>query len=349
MLDSRPGRGRPADTLVKAATAILLTDHYRRPLAETLARCYPDDRNVGILTRAATLPATTTGSDWAASLAATSTPDFLLSIGPQSAGAAVLRRCLSFQFDRDAETIKVPSITSAATNASFVGESAPIPVRQLALDAGLTLTPKTFATIIPFTREVFDYTVPTIESVVRDVLTQSVGAALDAALFGTTAADATRPAGLLLGLVAASPATAGDYAMVTDVQTLAAAVAPVAANSAMIFVASPKQAVRMRYSAQLRDVEVYSSSALADKTVICIATNCVASAIDQAPRFDIADQAVLHMNTVPLQLVSGSGPTIASPVLSGYQTDTLALKMVLRVCWGLRSTSGLAFMSAVNW
>src|SRR5262249_46659710 len=158
-----------------------------------------------------------------------------------------------------------------------------IATRQFAIDGSLTLTPKTFGTLAAFTRETFEHSLPTIESTVRVVLTESVGHALDTAMFSNTAADATRPAGLLLGIGATSAATAADLAMLSDLETLAAAVAPVAANSPILFVASPKQARRMQYSAQLKDVEVFASSALADKTVIAIASNSLASAIDPAP------------------------------------------------------------------
>jgi hypothetical protein len=347
--DYSAARSRPADTLIKAATARLLSFARRKTLAEILAEHYPENRQVAALTRAASLPASTTGSGWADTLAQTSTPDFLMTLGPQSAGATVLGRCISFQFGRDAAAIKVPSITSASANATFVAENAPIPVRQLQFDAGVTLAPKMFATIAPFTREVFDYSLPTIESTVRAVMTESVGAALDAALFSNTAGDATRPPGLLVGLSPVTPTASGDWAMIGDIEALAASIAPVAGNAPILFVASPKQMARMRYSAQLRDVEIYASSALADKTVLCIATNCVASAIDPAPRFDIADQTALHMSTTPSQLVSGTGPVVASPITSLYQVDALALKMILQVGWGLRSATGLAFMSAVNW
>jgi hypothetical protein len=347
--DYGAARQRAADVFVRTATAYLLSYANKgEPIADVLARHYRGDRSVELLTRAASSPATLTGTGWADSLAATATPDFLISIGPQSAGATVLRRCLSFQFDGDA-SLKIPSITSASANATFVGEGAPIPARQLSFDTGVTLAPRKFAVIIPFSREIFSFSVPNIETTVRAVLTESVGHALDAAMFSSTAADATRPAGLLVGIGATTPATAADLAMLSDVETLSAAVAPVAGNAPLLFVASPKQAARLRYGTSVKDIEVLSSSALSDKTVICIATNCVASAIDPAPRFDVTDQTTLHMDTVPLPLATGTGPTVASPIRSLWQTDTLGLKCVLQTTWGLRSSTGLAYMSAVNW
>ena len=125
---------------------------------------------------------------------------------------------------------------------------------------------------------------------------------------------------------------------------------PVAANGPVFFIASPKQAARMRFSSQLKDFEVFASSALADKTVIAIAQNCLVSAIDPALRFERASEATLHMETVPAQVGTvGSPNVVAAPLTSLWQTDKIGLKVRMEVSWALRSATGLAFMNAVNW
>jgi len=173
--------------------------------------------------------------------------------------------------------------------AGFVQEAAPIPVRMFSVGAGVTLLPRTLATISVFTRDIFEHSTPSIEALVRATVTEDIGLAADTYAFDATAGDAIRPAGLLAGISATSPATASDWAMVGDVQTLAAAVAPVAGNAPIYFVASPKQAARMRYSAQIKNVEMFASSALADRTVIAIASSCLVSALDAQPRIEVRD------------------------------------------------------------
>jgi hypothetical protein len=290
-----------------------------------------------------------TGSGWVDSLAQTALADFILSIGPQSAGAAVLRRAISLQFSNNA-AIKVPSVTSAAANAGFVGEGNPIPVRQLSFDAGVTLAPRRFLALAEFTREIFVHSTPSVETLLRAVLSESVGAALDTAMFSSTAGDTTRPAGLLVGLSATTPSAGGDWAMLSDLETLAGAVAPVSSNAPLLFVASPKQAARLRYSNQLKDIEVFSSSALADKTIICIAGNCLVSAIDPVPKFDVSDSGTVVMRDDPTALGSvGTPNVVGATARSQFQADMIGLRMRFEMSWGLRSTTGLAFMNATNW
>jgi hypothetical protein len=342
-------RGRPADILVRAACSSLIAAHLNDYPGEVAKRNWPDDKDVATLTRAAVVVADTATSGWASQLAQTATADFMLSIGPQSAGSALLKRAISLQFANN-NAIKVPSITAASSGAAFVQEGNPAPAQQFSLSSGVTLSPRKFITLAVFTRDIFEHSIPTIESLVRSVLAEDVGLALDAAMFSSTAGDASRPAGLLVGLSPITPAAAGDWSMVTDVQLLAAAVAPVSANSPLLFVASPKQAARMKFSSQLKDVEVFSSSALADKTVLCIAANCLVSAIDPAPRFALSTEATVVMRDDPAQLaVVGTPNVVSAPARSLFQTDSISLKMAFEMSWALRSATGLALMNAVNW
>jgi hypothetical protein len=316
---------------------------------DTARRIYPDDDNVRLMTRAAVSPATITTSGWADSLAATSLADFLLNIGGISAGSALLKRCLSLQFN-GAAAIKIPSITTGATGVGFVQEANPIPVRQYSLATGVTLSPRILASISVFNREIFQHSIPSIESLIRTVLSEDVGLELDTTLFDSTAGDATRPGGLLQGISATSPTAAGDFAMLTDLELLASAVAPVAGNGPIYFVASPRQARRIQYSAQIKGVEAFASSALADKTVLAVAANCLVSAMDPAPRFEISDTATLVMRDDPTALgVVGTPNVVGAPARSLWQADAIALKVRLEVSWALRSSTGLAYMSAVNW
>ena len=62
------------------------------------------------------------------------------------------------------------------------------------------------------------------------------------------------------------------------------------------------------------------------------------------------DAAVLHMeDTDPQPLTQGTGPTIASPQRSLWQTGCSALKMILQCSWGMRASGHVQVVNSVNW
>jgi hypothetical protein len=75
------------------------------------------------------------------------------------------------------------------------------------------------------------------------------------------------------------------------------------------------------------------------------------SATGDEPRFDVSDQAVLHMeDTTPVQIgTAGSPNVVAAPVRSMFQTDSLALRMILPMAWAMRRTGVIVERTAVTW
>src|SRR5262249_31330517 len=202
---------------------------------ERLARkTWPEDRvtplllqrdeyhNIMPITRAATSTADTT-TGWVADIATIGLVDFLLNMGPASAGSGLLSRALTLTFDQY-NALGVPSLLPAAGNTSFVGQKAPIPVRQLTTDL-IAVELKKLATILVFTRELLASA--SAERMVREIMTESIGRQLDTAMLDTTAGTVTRPAGLRSQVSAISVATAGTDAMMVDLGALAASVSGV--------------------------------------------------------------------------------------------------------------------------
>ena len=205
-----------------------------------------------------------------------------------------------------------------------------------------------------FTREVFSHSTPTIEALASAVLSESVGLALDTALLDDSPGDATRPAGLRNGIspLTASTTTPPSEALAEDVRELVVAVAGVAGNAPIILVASPAQAVSLKMWMGGNPIyEVLASSGLAGGVVVAVASNALVSAVDPVPRIDVSRAAVLHMEDVsPLQIsAERTPPTVAAPVRSLFQTDTIALRLRLEVSWALRNAGGLAWMQNVIW
>jgi hypothetical protein len=345
---------RRARPIIRAATAHLLayvqhngSGSYQAYVPDIVKQHYSKDRDVGLITRAASTITSMTGATQF--IETEGVADFVNMLSPASAGAVLLQRGWQFQFD-GAGAIGVPGLLASSGNTSFVGEGLPIPVRQEVF-TGLSLTPDKFATINVFTRDIFAHSIPTIEAMTTNVLRESVGLALDKALLDNVAADTTRPAGLLNGISGLTPSalTVKSESLQADVEQLVAQVSAVASNNPIIFICSPAQATALKMLPNF-PFEVLSSSSLAAKTVICVASNCVASAIDPAPRFSMAKEATVHMETVPLAIgTAGSPPTVAAPTRSLFQTDSIGLRMIMEVSWGLRSATGLAWMVNVLW
>lgn len=350
--DYGAARARNPAPIVRSAMVPLLGEYQRKSENQILKTYWPNDENMALITRAATTMGTTATTTWASELAGRGVSDIISVLAPASAGATAMQRGLQFQFEGGYKSIGVAGITAVKTNASFVQEGKPIPVFKLDTSKGIELTARKLAAISIFTRETFEHSIPNIELLVRTVLAESVGLALDDKMLDATAGDEVRPAGLRYNInaTAASAASTALEAMKADIGTLTTAVAPVAGSSPILLIASPAQAmaVKLWRTGGESAFEVLPSGALTAGTVIAIAANCLASAADPAPRFELAQHAVVHMDDLPADVVTG-GTAATGSVKSLYQTDLLGLRTIFRCSWGLRSTTGLCWMQNVVW
>jgi hypothetical protein len=135
-------RARASTYLFRSAAATLRA-RVDRANPEAVARTmFSGDPVTGILTRAATTPATITGTGWADALAATSIQDLLMQIASVSAAAALIGRGLQLDFAGYA-SIKVPGrLVDASDAGSWVIEDQPAPVRSQRITGGTTLVPR---------------------------------------------------------------------------------------------------------------------------------------------------------------------------------------------------------------
>jgi HK97 family phage major capsid protein len=303
-------------------------------------RSWGGDRLAGVLTRAASTPAALTQTGWAAELGRVS-QQFLRTLTPMSAAAALLDKCLSLSFGGDAR-ITLPNI--APGTAHWVAEGAPIRVPQMPTVVGQSLTPAKLATIVELTREMMESS--NIEAIVTQALIDSTAPALDSYLFDNVAATpGLRPPGILNGVtpIAASTSTTKLEAMDDDLSALVAAIAPYAGNGSIAFVASPPQATRIALRAEDTPGDVLMSAALAAGTCIAIATNSLVSAIEPV-QIDAAKSAVLFRDDTNPQ-----PPGTAGPVGSLWQTDCAALRMRLPATWALRDSRAVAVVTGAKW
>jgi hypothetical protein len=327
---------------IAGAIAKLEMRHDERAI---LKEHWPDDSIAPLILRAATSPATLTGTP---ALAATIMSDIVSTLGPASAGARLLQSGLQLSFDQYA-AITVPALEAKATQASFVQEGAPIPVHNL-VSKSASLAPRKIALIVALSREMIESS--NSEALVTDALLRSIGLALDAALFDSTASDAIRPAGLRAGIAAltAASATNADDAMIADLTTVGGAVAALGADP--IFVVAPARAITINLRARRPfPYAVLASPEVAPADVIAVAGVGLASALDDVPEIDVSKTTTLHMeDSAPLPIgTPGSPNTVAAPTGSLMQTDAVGIRLRFDADWTLRDARAVAWTTATGW
>jgi hypothetical protein len=344
---------RPATYLFRIAAAHVHAC-VRNSTPESAARALFDDTATNLVLRAASAPATTTTTGWAAELARLSITDTVAAIASLSAAADVINRGTMVGFNGFA-SIRIPGRIFTANYADagqWVAEGSPIPVRQLNFTSGVTLQPHKVAVIIPFSREMAEASA--IEQMSRSMVSEAVGLALDAAMFSNFAGDATRPPGLLANAnidSIAAIAGGGSNAVLGDIGNLFDSLSKYFAGKSVVFIAAPRLASTLKLTAGPHwDYPVISSAALeATKTLVALELASFVSAFGFTPEFDVTTGTTLHYEDTSPQNITGGTPSPAVPVRSLYQTDAIALRMVLRCSFGVRAAGHVQVVNGCTW
>jgi HK97 family phage prohead protease/HK97 family phage major capsid protein len=341
-----------------------------------LAMRYGEDGHVSeqqrvlfdVVCRASTAPATTTTSGWASQLVNTAFAGFQELLMPASVYPGLASRGLRLNFGRNG-VISVPTRSSTPTVAgSFVAEGSPIPVRQAAFSAQ-TFVPKKLAVISTFTREISEYSNPSIEALLRQSIQEDTSVATDTVLMDATAASSVRPAGLRNGVSGATATTGGGFAaLVGDLKTLMGTL--VAGSNGNLrqprLDHEPSQALSISVTQnaggdfpfqqeinnnRFMGYPVILSSTVTAATVFLLDADDFVSVEGDVPVFSVSDQASLHLDdTTPLAIgTAGSPNSVAAPVRSLFQTDSIGLRMTMLCNWGLRRTGTVAYVTSVTW
>lgn len=362
----------PIDLLVRAGTAMILARRDQKPADEIRRAIYGEDEPTRVMldwqSKAASAVAMTTVTGWAAELVQQLNVDFMPTLMPTSVYPRLSALGLNLAFGRNGKIV-IPTRSRTPTIAgSFVGEGLPIPVRQGAFTSQ-TLTPKKMAVITTWTREIDEHSVPAIEGLLRNAIQEDTAISLDAVLLDSNAATAVRPAGILNGVAGLTPTAGGGFtALVADIKQLTNALLtgtagnvrspawlmnPAQANSIGL-VAAPGAGVfpfRDEIGAgRLGGWPVIVAGTVPAGTVIVVDAADYVSVSD-GPRFEISDQATLHMeDTTPTDIsTAGTPAVVAFPAKSMFQTDSLALRLILPINWALRRTGVVAWVAGVTW
>ena len=365
-------RSEPKDAIIRSAVVQVLAHIEKRSLMDVLTGRYQDDESVktmlDITTKAASAPANTTTSGWAAELVQTATLDFIDTLVASSVYPVLRAKGGQFTFGRNG-VVNIPARSATPSVAgSFVGQGAPIPVRQAGFSA-TSLTPRKMAVITTFTREIAQKSTPDIEQVLRTAIQEDTGVAIDTVLLDTNAATAIRPAGLRYGVTGLTPTANGGFAaLVADLKGLVGAL--IASSSGNIrlpvWVMNPVQALSISltqnaagdfpFAADLKNgtllgYPVAQSATVPLGTVSLVDAADFFTATGDEPQFEVSDQAVLHMeDTAPAQIsATGTPNTVAAPIRSMFQTDSIALRMIMDLNWAMRRAGMVAFVAGVTW
>jgi hypothetical protein len=342
---------RETNHVWRAAAATLKAHVSKTPLLEMAKSMYPDDPVTPlILQKAAVTQATLTDAAWAGPLARYAVEQSIEDIVSLSvAGKLEDAGALRINMGRLASVTVPGRSISAADAGQWVQEGYPIPVRQYNFpNAKLQL--QKLAVIVTMTREITEAS--NIEDVLRILLTDAAGMALDNALFSTSAATAAQPAGLLHGLTPLTAAPAGGSAFEAcgqDMGTLVQDIATRGGGRKAYFVAPPKQGVSIRFWAGGQfditpsgtQLPVATSVGMPVASLAAIEPESLAFAINN-PEFSVSDcAAVQQEDTAPGTLMTG-------PTKSMYQIEGFALKMILWASWAMRAPHA-SYMTGVNW
>lgn len=362
----------PKDLVIRSAVCRVLGHVERKSPYEVMVGRYGEDENIksmlDVVNKAASAPATTTTSGWADTLVQTAFLDFLDTLMPMSVYPRLRDAGGRFTFGRNG-IVSIPSrSTSTSIAGSFVAQGAPIPVRQGAFSA-TTLTPKKMAVITTFTREIAEHSTPSIEGVLRQAIQEDTAVAIDTVLMDNTAASTTRPAGLKNAVTGLTATSGGGFAaLVADAKALVGALITGTGGNlrAPMFIMNPAQALSISLTqnaggdfafaagierGQFLGYPVILSATVTAGTVFLVDAADFFSATGDEPRFEVSDQATLHMeDTSPAQIgTTGTPNVVAAPVRSMFQTDSIALRMILDMNWALRRSGVVAWTSSVTW
>lgn len=351
------------DVLVKALTARGAAHFGGKSLDQVLQERYAGQEAVSYIAKADQTIGTTTVSGWASELVQTVNQGFLQALTPFSIYPALRSRGIGVNFDGIGKVV-LPRRTAGGAGGGFVAEGQPIRVGRITT-ASAEMTPKKLGVIVPFSRELAKRSTPAIEGLVRQAILEDTGAVLDAALIDAVASSTARPAGLLNGVSAvASGYGGGDYqAVVADLKALLAPFYSANAGDNITVLMNPAQGLALSmmpgpgaagefgWSEPLtRRLNIIESTNVPAGRLIALRNSDFATALGDAPEFDVSDQATIHMeDTTPAEIVSGTGPSTADPVRSLYQTATIGVRMLMDVSWLMRRPGMVQWVDGTSW
>lgn len=352
------------DLLVRRALVHGVSVFSGAPVDQVLERRYPDrdEATHEVVMKSAAPLATTTTSGFVSQLVQSTWAGFLDALRGKSVYPALRDGGYAVSFD-GAGTAYLPQLTGGGANGSFFAEGSPIRVGRITVSAP-TFTKRKMGVIIPFTREAAERSTPELEPVLRKAMLDDSAATLDPIMLDATAGDTIRPAGLLYGVSAvATGYGGGDYVAVKeDFKALLAPFIAANAADAITVIMNPAQALAISlmdgpdnnpaWFAALRErVNIVESTHATAARIIAIRNSDFATALGDMPRFEMSNQATIHMEDTTPEALSAAGTpnTVAAPIRSFFQTDSMGLRMVMDVSWVMARTGMVQWIDGTSY
>jgi hypothetical protein len=320
--------------------------------------------------KASTAPAETTVPGWAQELARTIWAAWMDVLLPMSVYPKLSAAGMALTFGGNGKIVIPTRNLTPSLSGSFVGEGQAIPVRQGAFSSQ-TLTPKKMAVITTWTREMDEHSIPAIEGLLRQAILEDTAISLDTVLLDANVATAIRPPGLRsyqTGLTAAATAGAFFANFVADYKALYGQLLTLTAGNVRrpVLIVNPIQVLNisliqpptaatdlfpflaMTDGGRVLKAELIESSTVPISTAIMLDAADFTTAGAEGPRLEISDQATLHMEDTTPTDITGGVPSPAVPVKSMWQTDSLALRLIMMMNWTMRRPVA-SWMTGVLW
>jgi hypothetical protein len=124
-------------------------------------------------------------------------------------------------------------------------------------------------------------------------------------------------------------------------------------GSSVALIANQRQALSLKLLAGTElDFPVWVSSVLEDGTVVAIDPGVFVSAIDPTPDFNVGRDTTIHMSDTPTHVGVATGGTpataTAAPTISVFQNGLIAMRLILRLSFGLRAPA-VAVVNEATW
>lgn len=375
MVSTKPNRPRDHNLIAAYVCALKGVAANADPMAIAQA-FYKDDPAVQHIVRnslpmynaAATVPADSTTATWAAELVRESWEGFIDIIRDQ----AVLPRVpgVRYGFAQGEGAINIPRNDSVGMLApDWTAELAPIPVKAGATGQ-VQLLPKRKKLISTFSKELLTRSLPNIEKVVRNTMSEDAVESLDQAFTDATARSALRPAGMQdttevgAGNVNAATAGAVPSSIMTDTRGMINRATVARALSNPVWVMHPTVRVGLGdaydaasgtypfasavNSGTFRGYPILTSIAVPNDVVFLISGNALAFGNEQGIILERNDSATLVMDTTPTEIVTGGLATTQNTV-SMFQSDLVGIKLTLGLDWVVQRVGGVQTLTGVQW
>jgi hypothetical protein len=333
---------RAAANLFRAALADACTTAKRQiPPTEFIKAHWPNDANeIEAIRKAATAPASTNDAAWAVVL--TTKLALLAALAPVSAAADLIGRSLKLEFGNSA-VISVPTVARPVLH--FTGEGKPIAAVAGTVSIATSMEPAKIAGIITMTAEMINGS--NAEPLLRQMLVEASALALDTAMFSANAGTADAPPGIFHNVTPIAAAAAGLDAPRKDIAAITGAVAR-ATGGPVVLIVAPEQFTSVPADVRAA-IDVLSSAALPARSIAAVSAAALATAVDP-PRLDSSKHVLLHSADPASDISTAGSPNVLSaPVKSVYQTDSIAIRLILPATWAMRSAAGVAMITGTNW